>query len=51
MIPHFTRALLLRSAAAWLSLRICMAGISVLAAALAERPPPGWRRASDRGRR
>ena len=40
LLPHFTRALLFRSVAAWLLVRLCVAGISVVAAALARRPPP-----------
>jgi hypothetical protein len=40
VLPHFTRAFLIRSVAAWVSLRISVAGISMLAAASAKRPPP-----------
>ena len=40
LLPHFTRAVVFRAVAAWGFLRLCMAGISIFAAALARRPPP-----------
>ena len=40
LLPHFTRAHLLRAVALWVAVRLCVAAISMVAAGLAERPPP-----------
>jgi hypothetical protein len=40
LLPHFTRAFVVRSVAAWGFVRICLAGSSMIAAGLARRPPP-----------
>jgi hypothetical protein len=39
-LPRFTRTYLLRSAAIWCVLRVCIAAVEVIAAELARRPPP-----------